>query len=126
MTLKTRLLEALDGTSWGDLPPAALVEVLIEQLKQTKATLLEAQQAVVKEGMRANDIERTAHEEIRQLRTNPLAAVYGDFYFVDPGAANTTFIVTVGGRDIRMFKRAGRIDYAMQRISAEEYARSVR
>jgi len=125
MTLKERLLVALEDVSWSNLPEAALVEVLIEQLKQTKATLFEAQQAVLKEGMRANDIEHTAHEEIRRLRTNPLAAVYGDFYFTDPSAVNTTFVVTVGGRDIRMFRRAGRIDYSMQQISTEEYARSV-
>ena len=48
LSLKDRLLAALDDVSWDDLPPAALVEVLIERLKQTKATLFEAQQAVVK------------------------------------------------------------------------------
>jgi hypothetical protein len=83
LSLKDRLLAALDDTSWDDLPEATLVEVLIEQLKQTKATLFEARSAVLKEGMRANDIERRAQEEIRQLRNNPLALVHGDFYFVD-------------------------------------------
>ena len=122
LSLKDRLLAALDDVSWGDLPEAALVEVLIEQLKQTKAALFEAQSAVLKEGMRANDIERSAQEDIRQLRGNPLALAHGDFYFCGINPMDL-YVVSIGGRDIRLMERHGRIDYLMERISVEEYAR---
>jgi hypothetical protein len=122
-TLKERLLEALEDTTWEDLPEAALVEVLLEQMKRTKATLFEAQSALLKEGMRTDDIQRSAHEEIRQLRTNPLAAAHGDFYFCD-NSSDTTYIVSIGGhRNIQMYRRSGRIDYIMAQIAPEEYAK---
>jgi len=35
------------------------------------------------------------------------------------------FVVSIGGRDIRMARRTGRIDYVLQQISAEEYARRI-
>lgn len=120
MSLKERLLKALDDTTWGDLPEAALVEVLIEQLKRAKATLSEAQSVLLKEGMRANDMERSARDQIRQLRTDPLAVTYGDFYFLE---GDVSYIVSVGGQTIRLARRAGRIDYAVRQISREEYAR---
>lgn len=122
-TLKDRLLEVLEDTTWSDLPEAALVEVLMEQLKRTKAMLFDEQAAVIKEGVRANDIERTAHEEIRQLRTNPLAGACGDFYFVGINA-NGAYVVSIDGpRMISMYERTGGIDYRMRQINAEEFAR---
>ena len=123
-SLRERLLEALGDVTFDDLPDDALVVVFLEQTKRLKRDLFEAQSAILKEGMRSEDIQRQAHEEIRQLRTNPLASCPGDFFFVDP-AHNVTYIVSIDRRDIRLCKRISSIDYPMQRISVEEYMRRV-
>lgn len=121
--LRDRLLGALSDLAMDDLTDAALVEVLIEQLKEAKATLFAAQAAVIKEGMRADDIQRNAREEIKHLRGNPLALASGQFYFTDD-ASSAVYVVSVSeGRCINMTRRVGRIDYKLQQISVETFAR---
>ena len=121
--LRNRILEVIGESPLHDLSEAALVEILIAQLKEARQDLINARNAIFKEGLRADDIQRSAHEEIRQLRINPLAAAHGDFYFcgVDP---NTTYIVSIGGhRNIQMYRRTGHVRYVMAQISPEEYAK---
>ena len=125
MTIKDRLLEALNDTDWHDLSEAALVEVLIARLQQAKADCVQACAAIDKECRRAVDIEKAYQRELHEMRTNPLAAAAGDYYFYDQ-PANAGYIVTVTGyRNIGMMKRTGRIDYMLQRISADQWASRV-
>ena len=69
--LRNRILEAIGESSLHDLSEGALVEILLALLKEAKQDLINARNAIFKEGMRADDIHRSAYEEIRQLRTNP-------------------------------------------------------
>lgn len=124
MSIKERLIAAIGDTSWDDLPEAALVELVLEQLKRTKAALFEAQAAVIKEGRRAHELEESYRKEMRSLRTNPLFAIHGDFYFVDAsGDIASIYVVLIEGGRISIVKRVGRIDYQMRQLSRQEYER---
>lgn len=118
MSVREKLLEAIDGAI-EDLPDDLLVGILLDQLKQTRATLKEAQTAVIAEGVRSYDIEKRAHEEIRSIRS--IRSMQGDFYFTGGVARDPIFIVSIGKDHVRMCKREGRIDYSMMQISADEY-----
>jgi hypothetical protein len=122
-TLKDRLIEALEDVSWSGLTEEALVEVLLVDMKRTKVALFEAQSALIKEGIRAKEIERAAFKEIRRMRTDPLA---GDYYFTDVNP-DVTYVVLVEGPSIYMRRRVGPADYMMRQLTAsEEFARRIR
>jgi hypothetical protein len=126
MTIKDRLLEALRANEfdWSRLSEGALLDVVLEELRDTKAALFEAQAALLKEGMRADELGRTCQRELHELRTNPLATAQGDFYFADI-SGSAVYIVSIRAARATLMRRQGRIDYCMQQISVGEYARLV-
>ena len=123
MTIKDRLLEAI-----GDMPDLSqdvLTDLLIEKAELLRAELATARLAIGKELQRADDIEKAYQRQLHEMRTNSLAAAVGDYYFYDQ-SANAGYIVTVTGyRNIGLVKRTGRIDYMLQRISADQWASRV-
>jgi len=123
VSIRDRLLEALNDTCWHDLTDAGLVEALIARLQQAEADAVEARSAASKEAHRAHEMQEDLIRQIRELRTNPLAAVSRDFYFDD--CKSGVFVVSVHAGRVTLMQRKGRIDYAMQQIDAETYARRV-
>ena len=118
MTIKDRLLEAI-----GDMPDLSqdvLTDILIGKVEMLRAELAAARDAVFKEGLRADSIEHFAREEIRRLQNDPLAMAQGDFFFADSTAV---YVVAIGGGRVTMTERKGRIDYWVQQISREEFAK---
>ncbi len=113
VTIREKLLEAIDGAI-EDLSDELLVDILLDQLKQARATLKEAQTALISEGMRAHDIEERANKELRSVRS-----MQGDFYFYDTTDNGSMFVVSIGPACVGMYRRSGRIDYAMMQISAD-------
>ena len=87
-----------------------------------RAELAAARDAVFKEAQRADDIQKAAYREMGELKRNPLAAASGDFFFSD---ATAVYAVTIGGGRVTMTERKGRIDYCLQQISREEFAKRV-
>lgn len=120
MTIKDRLLEAI-----GDMPDLSqdvLTGILIEKVEMLRAELAAARDAVFKEAQRADDNARLAREEIHRVRNDPLAMAQGDFFFAGPTAV---YVLTIGGGRVMLKERKGRIDYWVQQISREEFAKRV-
>jgi len=123
MTLRDKLLNAIDVEAFSrNASDDVLLDILLAQLEQAKADVFEARQAVIKEGMRANDIEKCWRDEMHRVKTDPTYTAQGTFFFVESSRADrTAYIVTISGREVSMARRGGRIDYLVQRISAQEY-----
>jgi hypothetical protein len=122
MSLKERLLAALD-TSLDEVSEEILVDVLLEQLKQAKATVFEAQQALIREGLRADSFQKEMKEREHRMCIDPTYAAHGDFYFASTTITGAPlYVVSIGdAHNIRMFRREGGIDYTMMQISPEYY-----
>jgi hypothetical protein len=121
VSIKDRLLEALNDTGWNDLSTAALVEALADRLQQAKAELFEAQQAIFKEAQRAHEMQEDLTRQIHELRTSPLAAASGDFYF--DGGRSGVFLVSVHEGRATLHQRVGRIDYPLPQIDRHSFVR---
>jgi hypothetical protein len=127
MTLREKLLGAVDSEAFREnVSDSVLLDIVLDQLAATKRTLHEAQSALIKEGMAADEARRNAHAEISRARNDPARFMHGDYYFTVSSYCNSPiFIVSIGGGSISLFRREGRIDYNMQQMSREEYAKRV-
>lgn len=127
MILRTKLLDAIGQlTELDELSDDVLVDVLVKRLRRTKSELDEARAAIFKEGIRADRIQKEMLDERHRIRTDPLYAAHGDFYFMDR-ISDRILIVSIGGaHNIRVFERKDRIDYILTQISAAEYQQRVK
>lgn len=119
--IRDKLLEAIDG-SFADLTDNALVDVLLDQLRRTKTQLNDARNAILKEGIRANDLQKETIDREHRMR----GPMRGNFYFSDnvsgPGVVTGMFIVSIDGAyNISMCRREGSIDYMIMQITPEEF-----
>jgi hypothetical protein len=119
------IVDALRGCAEIDIRPHNdMLEEAADEISRLRQQLFDAQQALLAEGIRADDMQRQAAEEIREMRANPLAALYGDFYFAGP--RSELYVVSIGSKQVALTKREGRICYPLRQIPAEEYAKRVK
>ncbi len=120
MSIRDKLLEAIEFDTDG-LNESILLDILFESLKKLKNKVkeLECENTAERECLHRNrDVLR---EEMKRIRTDPLASVYGEYYFV---CDNHKYQIRIQGPKITMFGRERQIDYAAQQISVEEWNRA--
>lgn len=112
------IADALRRCAEVDIPPhSSVLEEAADEINRLRQELACAEKTLEEERARA-------HEAIRDMRTNPLDALYGNFCFV--GLTNELYVATVRNKQLELVKREGRIDYLLRQISFEEYAKRVK
>ena len=98
-----------------------LLSTLLDELRRTKAALKEAQIALIKEGMRADEAIKRTEDEFRRMKTDPMYAFpVQDLFFV--ATNNELLIVRSNGPQVQLMKRMPGVwvDYLCQEISREQ------
>lgn len=120
MTLREKILEAIDSDVY-EFSDELLVQVLLDQLAQTRETLKEAQAALIKEGMARNAAEKYLIDERNRMRSDPTYGAVGEFFFMEQNVGGPFYVVRVMPGAVELCRRDGIVDYAIMRVSRAEF-----
>ena len=116
--IKTKLLTALDGTSFDAVETELLVDILADKVRRLEAEIARIVGVNAREKQGLIDAQEAIRRDMQRLRSDPLFGAHG-YYRFDRSVDEHIIIECAGGEILRVYVRQHGVDVVCHQMPME-------